>query len=201
VHVSEVKGEYQGQLFNGVVYAALNDKSEVCGTPIKSSRFGKQTGSDAIHRRIEKSKEAVEIRNLKESPKEVISRALASCKNRKDFEKQLSKNHISVLFHENESGRIYGVTFIDHQQKFVFNGSRLGKEFSANVFQQKFNGAEHGSEQEKSPEFVPPQFTSTPESTLENLSGLLAVDSRGENPEEEAFIRKMKRKKRRKRKL
>ncbi len=201
VHVSEVKGEYQGQLFNGVVYAALNDKSEVCGTPIKSSRFGKQTGSDAIQRRIEKSKEAVGIRNLKESPKEVISRALASCKNRKDFEKQLSKNYISVLFRENESGRIYGVTFIDHQQKFVFNGSRLGKDFSANVFQQKFNGTEHGPEQEKLPEFVPPQFPSTHESTLENLSGLLAIDSRGENPEEEAFIRRMKKKKRRKRKL
>jgi hypothetical protein len=199
VHVSEVKGEYQGQLFNGVVFAALNDKGEVYGTPIKSSKFGKQAGGDAIQKRIEKSKEAVKTNNLKESPMAVISKALASCKNRKDFEKQLSKNQISVLFRENESGRIYGATFIDHHQKFVFNGSRLGKNFSANVFQQKFNGTEHGSEPEKSQEFKPPQFPSIPDSTFENLSGLLAVDSRGENPEEEAFIRRMKRKKRRKR--
>jgi hypothetical protein len=124
---------------------------------------------------------------------------LASCKNRKDFEKQLLKNQISVLFRENESGRIYGVTFIDHRQKFVFNGSRLGKEFSANVFQEKFNGNEQSSEQKKSPEFVPPQSTFTPDSMLD-LSGLLAIEGRGENPEEEAFIRRMKRKKRRKRK-
>lgn len=199
VHVSEVKGEHKGQPFNGIVYAALNDKGEVYGTPIKSSKFGKQAGNDAIQKRMEKSKETVKTRNLKENPKEIISKALDSCKNRKDFEKQLSKNQVSVLFRENESGRIYGVTFIDHRQKFVFNGSRLGKDFSANVFQQKFNGTEHGSEQQKLPEFIPPQFTSTPESTLENLSGLLAVDSHGENPEEEAFIRKMKRKKRRKR--
>ncbi len=201
VQVSEVKGEHNGRPHNGIVYAALNDKGEVYGVPIKSSKFGKQAGNDAIQKRIEKSKETVRTNNLKESPKAIISKALDTCKNMKDFEKQLSKNQISVLFRENELGRIYGVTFIDHRQKFVFNGSRLGKEFSANVFQQKFNENGHNPQQEKLPEFVPPQSTPTPDSTLENLSGLLAIDSRGENPEEEAFIRKMKRKKRRKRKL
>jgi hypothetical protein len=201
VHVSEVKGEHKGQSYSGIVYAAINDKGEVYGTPIKSSKFGKQAGNDAIQKRIVKSKEAVSTKKLKERPKSIVSKALNLSSNRKDFEKQLLKNEISVLFRENESGRIYGVTFIDHRQKFIFNGSRLGKDFSANVFQQKFSGTEHGLEPEKSHEFVPPQSTFTPDSTLENLSGLLAVDSRGENPEEEAFIRKMKRKKRRKRKL
>jgi hypothetical protein len=42
------------------------------------------------------------------------------------------------LFRENEQGRIYGATFIDNEQKCVFNGSRLGKEFSANVFNDLF---------------------------------------------------------------
>lgn len=201
VQVTEVKGKHEGQSYNGIVYAALNDKGKVYGTPIKSSKFGKQAGNDAIQKRIEKSKEAVSTKKLKERPKSIVSKALNACSNRKDFEKQLLKNEISVLFRENESRRIYGVTFIDHRQKFVLNGSRLGKDFSANVFQQKFSEKKYGSESEKSPEFVPPQFPSTPESTLESLSGLLAVDSRGENPEEEAFIRKIKRKKRRKRKL
>ena len=201
VHVSEVKGEHKGQLYNGIIYAALNDKGEIYGTPIKSSKFGKQAGNDAIQKQIEKLKEAVSTKKFKERPRTIISKALDACSNRKDFEKQLSKNQLSVLFRENESGRIYGVTFIDHRQKFVFNGSRFGKDFSANVFQQKFNGTKHGSEPEKSSEFVPPQSTSIPDSTFENLSGLLAIDSRGENPEEEAFIRRVKRKKRRKRKL
>ena len=31
-------------------------------------------------------------------------------------------------FRENEEGRIYGVTFIDHRNREVYNGSRLGKE-------------------------------------------------------------------------
>lgn len=201
VHVAEVKGEHHGKLCTGIVYAALNEKGEVFGTPIKSSKFGKQTGSDAIQKRIEKSKELIKTSNLKESPKAVISKALESCKSRADIEKQLLKSHISVLFRENESGRIYGVTFIDHRQKFVFNGSRLGKDFSANAFEQKFNEEKHSSEQEKSPKFELPQSTFAPDSTLDNLSGLLSIDSRGENPEEEAFIRRMKRKRRRKRKL
>ena len=200
VHVAEVKGEHREKLYTGIVYAALNEKGEVFGTPIKSSKFGKQTGSDAIQKRMEKSKEAIKTKNLKEKPKATISKALASCKNRKDFEKQLLQNQISVLFRENETGRIYGVTFIDHRQKFVFNGSRLGKNFSANVFQEKFNGNEQRSEQKKSPELVTPQSTFTPDSTLENLSGLFAIENQGENYEEEAFIRRMKRKKRRKRK-
>lgn len=201
VHGAEVSGEHGGKLYSGIIYAPLSGKGEVFGTPIKSSKFGKQTGSDAIQKRIEKSKELIKTNNLKENPKAIITKALETCKSRTDFEKQLLKNQISVLFRENESGRIYGVTFIDHRQKFVFNGSRLGKDFSANAFEQKFNEEKHSSEQEKSTEFTPPQSTFNSDSILDNLSGLLTIDSGGENPEEEAFIRRMKRKKRRKRKL
>jgi len=201
VHVAEVKGERRGKLYSGIVYAALNGKGEVFRVPIKSSKLGKQAGSDAIQKRIEKSKEVIKTNKLRENPKAIITKALESCKSRAGFEKQLLKSQISVLFRENESGRIFGVTFIDHRQKFVFNGSRLGKDFSANAFEQKFNEEKHTPEHEKSPEFAPPQSTFVPNSTLDNLSGLLTIDSRGENPEEEAFIRRMKRKKRRKRKL
>ena len=35
-------------------------------------------------------------------------------------------------------GRIYGVTFIDHNAGIVANGSVLGKEFSANVFNELY---------------------------------------------------------------
>jgi len=83
---------------------------------IKSSKFGKQAGNDVILKRIEKSKELIKTDNFKESSKATITKALESCKSRADFEKRLLKNQISVLFRENESGRIYGVTFIDYRQ-------------------------------------------------------------------------------------
>lgn len=50
--------------------------------------------------------------------------------------------NIGVVFRENERGRIYGVTFIDHDRREVFNGSRMGKEFSANVFNDYFKWLE-----------------------------------------------------------
>ena len=49
---------------------------------------------------------------------------------------------IGVVFRQNDAGRIYGATFIDHAAKAVFNGSRLGKEFSAGVFNDLFAGQE-----------------------------------------------------------
>lgn len=41
---------------------------------------------------------------------------------------------IDTVFRINLAGRIYGVTFIDHNAGIVANGSMLGKEFFANTF-------------------------------------------------------------------
>ena len=51
----------------------------------------------------------------------------------------MKKENIGVIFRENDQKRIYGVTFIDYQNRTILNGSRLGKEFSANVFNDLFN--------------------------------------------------------------
>ena len=115
------------------------DKGEKAGNPFKSSLFGKDVGIDALEKRIEKSEEIIKNKGLKERSKKVIAAAMCTANDRSDFEKTLEKQGISVLFRENEQGRIYGATFIDHEQKCVFNGSRLGKEFSANVFNDLFN--------------------------------------------------------------
>lgn len=201
VHVAEVKGEFQAKPYTGIVYASLDKKGEVVGTPINSSKIGKSVGSDALQERMEKSKEAIKNKKLKERPKEIIAKAAQNCKNQKDFEKQLFKNGISVLFRTNDSARIYGVTFIDHKQKFVFNGSRLGKDFSANVFHEKFNQQEQTTIEINSPEQNQPKFEHDANSSIKNLTGLLGIGAQGENYEEEAFIRRMKRKKKRKRKI
>jgi hypothetical protein len=201
VHVAEVKGEYRGNLYNGIIYAALDEKGEVCGTPIKSSKIGKSVGKAALEGRMEKSKILVNNKNLKERPKAIIAKAIQKCRTHDDFEKELLKNGITVLFRKNDSGRIYGVTFIDHKQKFVFNGSRLGKGFSANVFHEKYNGSEQTKDETPSTEQKQAQSTNETSSSFENLSGLLGIENQGENYEEEAFIRRMKRKKKRKQNL
>ena len=146
VGVEEVRGEVKGKEYKGLIYSALNDKGKPVGNPFKSSLFGKSVGIEALEKRIEKSTEFFKNKAVKERGKTVIATAIRSTNSRADFEKALEKQGISVLFRTNEQGRIYGATFIDHEQKCVFNGSRLGKEFSANVFNDVFNGKGYAPE-------------------------------------------------------
>ena len=59
---------------------------------------------------------------------------MRNAKSEQEFRELLKQEHIDVVFRRNDTGRIYGVTFIDHERREAFNGSRMGKEFSANVF-------------------------------------------------------------------
>ena len=200
VHATEVRGEKYGKPFHGIVYAALDNNGEIVGNPIKSSKFGKYTGHEALLSQIDKSKAQIKNKKLKERPKEVISKAFQKSRSNEEFEALLLKQGISVLFRENESGRIYGATFIDHKQKFVFKGSRLGKEFSANVFNERFGVENKTDEQIKSPDQVHSEFPDNKDSGIENLASMFGLNALGEDYQEEAFIRRMKRKKRKKRK-
>ena len=40
-----------------------------------------------------------------------------------------------VVLRQNDTGIIYGITYVDHKTRCVFNGSNLGKQYSANAIQ------------------------------------------------------------------
>ena len=63
-----------------------------------------------------------------------VRMAMRENTDRKKFIRLMEKQDISVLFRESEAGRIYGITFIDTKNGLVANGSRLGKGYSASVF-------------------------------------------------------------------
>ena len=140
VCAEEVKGEINGKPYQGIVYSAMNDKGEKVGNPVKASRIGKSVGYEAVQRRMEKSGEAIKNGKLKERTRKIVATAMQTARSRKELERQLKKQGIDVVFRQNDSGRIYGVTFIDHDSRVVLNGSRLGKEYSANVFNERFSG-------------------------------------------------------------
>ena len=129
-----------GKPYQGIVYSAMNDKGEKAGNPVKASRIGKSVGYEAVQRRMEKSGEAIRNGKLKERTRKIVATAMQTTRSRKELEQQLKKQGIDVVFRQNDSGRIYGVTFIDHDSRVVLNGSRLGKEYSANVFNERFFG-------------------------------------------------------------
>ena len=46
-----------------------------------------------------------------------------------------------MFIRKNESGRIYGITFIDDEVGIALNGSRLGKGYAANIFNAYFSNS------------------------------------------------------------
>lgn len=55
-----------------------------------------------------------------------------------ELRERLRERHIDLCLRRNDTGRITGATFIDHETRCVFNGSRLGKAFSANALHERF---------------------------------------------------------------
>ena len=141
VQAEEVKGEVNGKPYNGIVYSATNDKGEKQGNPFKSSSLGKSVGYEATQRHIKKSAKDIQDKNLKERTRRTVGAVMKSARSREQFITDLKGKGIDVLFRQNDTGRIYGVTFIDHENRTVLNGSRLGKDFSANVFNDLFSGS------------------------------------------------------------
>jgi hypothetical protein len=142
VTVEEVKGEVRGKAYNGLVYSALDRNGEKTGTPIKSSAIGKSVGYNALQKRMADSAKYMKKNPVYDRTKRVVGTAIGNYRSRETFEKELAKNGVSAVFRENKEGRIYGATFIDHENRTVFNGSKMGKAYSANVFHRLFSNTE-----------------------------------------------------------
>jgi hypothetical protein len=207
ITVEEIKGGTADKMYNGLVYSAIDNKGERIGKAFKSSLFGKSVGYEALQQRMQQSGEIIKQKQLKERTRAVVTKAMKSPLKRADFDKQLSANNINVVFRYNDAGRIYGVTFIDQQNKCVLNGSRLGKEFSANVFNELFTSSNENSDKQSKqhtnnnvehtnePDFKSQHDT---ENTNDSLNLFNMETNGGIDSEEEAFIRRMKKKKKRK---
>lgn len=196
VTVEEVKGEIRGKTYNGLVYSALNKKREKTGNPFKASLIGRDVGYNALQKRISLSKETLKDKKAYNRTKHIVTDLLKEQPSRKTFEKDLAKNGISVLFRENEDKRIYGVTFIDHREKVVFNGSRMGKEFSANVFHDLFNGNQSDNSKDKDRNIdSESNYSQDQDNGSESIAGLFSMEQHGDNYEEIAFTNRMKRRK------
>ena len=139
VTVYEIRGSVDGKEYHGIMYGALDDDGQQAGTPFKSSKFGKVFGYEALQKKFAASTEKVKKDNLSERTRQEIIKAMQDIGTKEDFARRLKEADIEVVYRINSEGRLYGITFIDHIGRTVFNGSRLGKAFSANVFNELFN--------------------------------------------------------------
>ena len=140
--VEEVKTEFRGKKYDGLVYVPTDDRSYKISTPIHASDIGRGVGYTAIQNRIQKSKQTVKplippIRN------KVLQTMRTSPNTEKELRQRLEEQGLRAVIRKNESGRIYGITFIDDKEGVALNGSRLGKGYAANVFNAYFSNPAH----------------------------------------------------------
>ncbi len=151
INVEELTGEVKGKPYRGLLYSAMDSDGNKVGNPLKSSIFGKSVGYDGLEKRMAKSAERIKSKNLKAHTLKAVSEAKQGSQSESEFRSKLRQQGIDVLFRRNDEGCIYGATFIDHTTRTVLNGSRLGKEYSANVFNNLFGG-QQGQIQESAQE-------------------------------------------------
>ncbi len=163
VRCEQTDGRVNGREYHGLVYFATDDSGKTIATPFKASRLGKFASRTAIDGRFERAKDKIDIAPTKRK----VADALAGATDKSDFISGLKERNIDVVLRYTEEGRIYGVTFIDHNTMTVLNGSRLGKEFSANAINDRFNNPEnaHSDTPDVATPIVAPPIEPTPEDT------------------------------------
>ena len=102
------------------------------GVPIKASDFHFKPTLRALQERfsagkLAREKHAVRLRNT-------IDKAIASGYLQDLFsslQAELKSDGVVIVPRHSKTGLIYGLTYVDHRTKSVFNGSNLGKAYSA----------------------------------------------------------------------
>lgn len=122
---------------NGLAYRIIDVEGKKVGVPIKASdfylkptlkylqgRFGLNESARQSHK--VRVKNTIDLALLK-NPKHTLQ----------SLTKSLEKDGIATAIRQNEQGLIYGLTYVDHRTKCVFNGSDLGKDYSAKGLQER----------------------------------------------------------------
>lgn len=156
IKCEEADGRVNGREYHGLVYFATDDEGKTIASPFKASRLGKFAGREAIEHRYERAKERIDIKPLKKK----VSRIMSQSTGKEDFIAKLKAENIDLVLRYTDEGRIYGATYIDHDSMTVLNGSRLGRNFSANALENWFNNPAENP-------IVPPQPDVQPDAQQE----------------------------------
>lgn len=140
-NVIATRGEERTQMFEkkGLMYSILDAKGNAIGVPIKSSAFYSKPTLRNLEKKFERNEE--KRKPYKDELKQSIDKILNKYNQftKATFQAELKMNNIGLVLRQNEQGFIYGTTFIDHRTKSVFNGSDLGKAYSAKALTERFN--------------------------------------------------------------
>lgn len=138
-NVTALQGNKDSRMFlhKGLAYQILNDKKQSVGVPLKASSFYMKPTLKNLELRFAANKTGRNI-HLKRV-KNAID--LAFMQNRvkavSELDRILIQDGIKTAERRNEQGILYGLTYIDHKTKCVFNGSTLGKPYAASGIEER----------------------------------------------------------------
>lgn len=115
----------------GLLFFTLNKDGNRVGVPIKASSFHHKPTLSVLEK-LYKRNEALRL-----PYKDRVRQCIQMCLDKSGktptgkFLRAMNREQIFVLFRSSPEGMIYGITFVDNKNKVVFNGSDLGKSYSA----------------------------------------------------------------------
>lgn len=132
------RGQEDGRIYKhrGLVYRVLDAKGNKVGVPIKASSINSKPTLEKLEAIFKKNKPLKEPfrATLKNSIDQVLAqypRDLAT------LIRVLEQKNIATVLRQNDQGRIYGITFVDRNSRCVFNGSDVGRQYSAVHLEEK----------------------------------------------------------------
>lgn len=116
---------------HGLVYRMLDGEGKAVGVPVKASAFYNNPGLQYLEKQFLKND--VYRQAHKDRVKNTIDLILLRNPgiSLEQLSAKLKAEAIHVAIRQNADGFIYGMTYVDHRSKCVFNGSTLGKKHSA----------------------------------------------------------------------
>ena len=178
-NVEAYRGSEESRTFKnkGLLYRVLDQKGNPVGVPIKASLFHGSPTLQALEKKYLRND--VGRQQYKDRIKNNIDFNLKNADgNLKIFAEKMLGQGVHVISRQGEGGRIYGMTYIDIKTKCVFNGSDLGRKYSASgiierligdpemlqgqsrtltKIQDAFNGNQENSNTEKANELINPE--------------------------------------------
>ncbi len=121
----------------GLVFSVLDNQGNPIGVPFKASAFFQGATMKRLEKQYEtnKTKRIPKKRDLIDRIDGVLLRYESITK--QALVKELASEQIALVLRQNEKGLVYGLTYIDHQQRTLFNGSDLGKGYSASAVMER----------------------------------------------------------------
>lgn len=124
----------------GLRYWVLDDQGNKTGVPQKASSLHKKPTLKLLGERFRLNEYL--RKPFKNSLSNIIDGAIPQVRSHRELKALLKHKAIDLLIRQNAEGRVYGLTFIDQNNKVVFNGSDLGKAYSAAAIEARY-GQEH----------------------------------------------------------